>query len=198
MTTSNHRPYTYPAGKIDIPSGSGRDGAVKYTDYAIGRFLAAAKKHSWFNNTIFIFVADHCASSAGKEELTVSNYHIPAFIYNLKNNAVQKIAPMCSQIDLYPTLFHILGWNYKSKFFGQDVLSSAYHPRTFISTYQILGLLEQGTLMTLSPIRKANFYKLDMNGNNQFPIPIDQEKLNKAVAYYQGAYQLFKSGAMKQ
>ena len=34
MTTSNHRPYTYPAGRIDIPSGNGREGAVKYTDYA--------------------------------------------------------------------------------------------------------------------------------------------------------------------
>jgi phosphoglycerol transferase MdoB-like AlkP superfamily enzyme len=198
MTTSNHRPYTYPAGKIDIPSGSGRSGAVKYTDYAIGRFLDAAKKHPWFKNTLFIFVADHCASSAGREELTVNNYHIPAFIYNLKNNAAKTIAPMCSQIDLYPTLFHMLGWNYKSKFFGQDVLSTAYHPRTFISTYQILGLLEQHTLITLSPLRKVNFYKLDMNTGKQRPIPIDQDKLNKAVAYYQGAYQLFKNGAMKK
>lgn len=198
MTSSNHRPYTYPAGKIDIPSGSGRDGAVKYTDYAIGRLLDIAKKHPWFNNTIFIFVADHCASSAGKEELTVSNYHIPAFIYNLKNNPAKKISPMCSQIDLYPTLFHMLRWNYKSKFFGRDILSTDYHPRTFISTYQILGFLEQDTLTTLSPIRKANLYKLDMNTDKQLSIPIDQDKLNKAVAYYQGAYQLFKNRAMKK
>ena len=198
MTTSNHRPYTYPAGKIDIPSGSGRDGAVKYTDYAIGRLLDVAKKHPWFNNTIFIFVADHCASSAGREELTVNNYHIPAFIYNLKNNAVQKIVPMCSQIDLYPTLFHILGWNYKSKFFGQDVRAATYRPRTFISTYQLLGLLEQDTLTTLSPIRKASLYKLDRSANKQLPIPVDQDKLNEAVAYYQGAYQLFKNGEMKK
>jgi len=27
MTTSNHRPYTYPPGRIDIPSGTGREGA---------------------------------------------------------------------------------------------------------------------------------------------------------------------------
>lgn len=43
MTTSNHRPYTYPENKIDIPSDSGRDGAVKYTNYAIGQFLKKAK-----------------------------------------------------------------------------------------------------------------------------------------------------------
>ena len=39
MTTSNHRPYTYPDGRIDIPSHTSREGAVKYTDYAIGKFI---------------------------------------------------------------------------------------------------------------------------------------------------------------
>jgi len=62
MTTSNHRPYTYPEGRIDIPSHTSRDGAVKYTDYAIGKFLKEASHKSWFRNTLFIIVADHCAS----------------------------------------------------------------------------------------------------------------------------------------
>jgi len=67
MTTSNHRPYDYPDGKIDIPSHTGRDGAVKYTDYAIGDFLAKSLKRSRrFKNTIFVIVADHCASSDGQ------------------------------------------------------------------------------------------------------------------------------------
>ncbi len=46
MTTSNHRPYTYPDERIDIKSGNGRDGAVKYTDYAIGQFLDAGASES--------------------------------------------------------------------------------------------------------------------------------------------------------
>ena len=58
MTTSNHRPYTFPAGKINIPSGSGRPGAVKYTDYAIGKFLSNIKNKPWYPNTIIILVAD--------------------------------------------------------------------------------------------------------------------------------------------
>ena len=68
MTTSNHRPFTYPEGRIDIPSGQGRDGAVKYTDYAIGQFLAQAAEKPWFNNTLFVFVADHTSGSAGRED----------------------------------------------------------------------------------------------------------------------------------
>src|SRR5690606_29504469 len=105
MTTSNHRPFTYPEGKVDIPSGSSREGAVKYTDYAIGEFLKLAKTKPWFNNTVFIFVADHCASSAGKNEIDVAKYHIPAMVYNLPRTVPSKLNQVCSQIDLYPTLF---------------------------------------------------------------------------------------------
>ncbi|MCX5739729.1 MAG: LTA synthase family protein, partial [Proteobacteria bacterium] len=53
MTTSNHRPFTYPDGRIDIPSHSGRAGAVKYTDWAIGHFLDEARKRPWFDRTLF-------------------------------------------------------------------------------------------------------------------------------------------------
>ncbi len=81
MTTSNHRPYSYPDGRIDIPSSEGREGAVKYTDYAIGEFLAQARGKPWFANTLFVFVADHTAGSAGSQDLPVPSYHIPLFIY---------------------------------------------------------------------------------------------------------------------
>jgi len=85
MTTSNHKPYTYPAGKIDIPSGSGREGAVKYTDYAIRQFFKKIANKPWFENTVIILVADHCANSAGKNAIDLSKYHIPCMIVNLKN-----------------------------------------------------------------------------------------------------------------
>ena len=71
MTTSNHRPYSYPDGRIDIPSPGKRDGAVKYTDYAIGHFIDQASKKPWFADTLFVIVADHCASAAGKTKLWV-------------------------------------------------------------------------------------------------------------------------------
>ncbi len=82
MTVSNHRPYTYPGNRIDIPADAhSRDGAVKYTDYAIGKFLNEASAKPWFAQTIFVIVADHCASSAGKEGISLAGYHIPMVIY---------------------------------------------------------------------------------------------------------------------
>lgn len=71
MTTSNHRPFTYPEGRIDIPAKTGRSGGVKYADYAIGRFIAKASREPWFKDTIIVIVADHCANSAGKTDIPV-------------------------------------------------------------------------------------------------------------------------------
>ena len=197
MTTSNHRPYTYPAGKIDIASGSGRDGAVKYTDYAIGEFLKKIRSKPWFNNTVIIFVADHCASVAGKDEIDVAHYHIPCIIYNLPGAIPSTIDVQCSQIDLYPTLFNLLHWSYESNFYGKNVLSADYQPRAFVGTYQKLGLLSGDKLLILSPGSQASEYIWDRKNNIQTSIPLDKDFLSEAVSYYQSAYYLFKSGGLK-
>lgn len=199
MTTSNHRPYTYPEGKIDIPSGSGRDGAVKYTDYAIGQFLKKAKQKPWFANTVFIFVADHCANSAGKNEIDIAKYHIPAIIYNLPAQAPSTITAMCSQIDLYPTLFHLLNWNYTSNLYGQNVLSNNYTPRILLGTYQKLGYLKNDTFIVLGPQQKVEAYQYNKIKNEQVPLTKSPDNLaNEAIANYQTAYYLFKNGGLKQ
>ncbi len=74
MTTSNHRPYSFPENRIDLPNGT-REAAVKYTDWAIGNFIKQASQRSWYKDTVFVIVADHCASSAGKTDLPVERYH---------------------------------------------------------------------------------------------------------------------------
>ncbi len=195
MTTTNHRPYDYPDGRIDIPSHSGRDGAVKYTDYAIGDFIAKAKKKPWFKNTIFVIVADHCSSSAGKTELPLDKYHIPMIIYAphiLKPQVVDKIA---SQIDIMPTLFSIFNWSYKSKFFGKDILSSDFEQRALVGTYQKLGLYQDNVLSILSPDKKIKSYEVisqDIFRTKYKEIASDKKMKDNTIAYYQEASILHK------
>ena len=199
MTTSNHRPYTFPEGKIDIPSGSGRAGAVKYTDYAIGQFIAKIRQKPWFDNTVIVIVADHCASSAGKNEIDVSKYHIPCIVYNLKTEYAEKtIDKQCSQIDIFPTLFSLFGWQYESNLFGKNVLLDEFQPRAFVGTYQKLGYLQNDTLLILSPQQQTESCLLNAAKNEQTAISISKTLLEKAVAYYQSACLLFKNGGMKK
>lgn len=200
MTTSNHRPFTYPAGKVDLPSGSGRDGAVKYTDYAIRQFFKKSIHKSWFKNTIFVFVADHCANSAGKDAVDVSKYHIPCIVYNPALLPSMKINKLCSQIDIFPTLFHLLGWNYRSKLWGQNVLDPQYQPRAFPASYQYLGYMTPGKMLLLQPQHQVSYFDVapDLsqkisNSSNAF-----SNQLQMAIANYQSAYNLYKTGKMKQ
>ncbi len=188
MTTSNHRPFTYPDGCIDIPSGKNREGAVKYCDYAIGEFIRKASAKPWFSNTIIVIMADHCAGSAGQSELPFMEYQIPLIIYNPELIQPQKVDKLSSQIDVAPTLLGLLNWNYESKFFGKDILKmKPEDERAFIANYQKLGYIKNNHLTILSPQQKVSSYKIDRFSGVIEPLPVDGEMLNDAITYYQSA-----------
>jgi phosphoglycerol transferase MdoB-like AlkP superfamily enzyme len=188
MTTSNHRPYTYPEGRIDIASGDGRDGAVKYTDYAIGKFLEAARKKAWFDDTIFVFVADHTAGSAGKEDLPIRNYQIPLFIYAPKLIAAREDSQLASQIDLAPTLLGLLNLNYESTFFGRDLLQpSTLPPRVLVGNYQHLGLFDGKDLAILSPRATLRRHDDALGASHEVTVQLDDPLVARAITYYQAA-----------
>jgi phosphoglycerol transferase MdoB-like AlkP superfamily enzyme len=197
MTTSNHRPYTYPDNKIKIPSGHGRDGAVEYTDFAIHDFLEKAKKKPWFKNTVFVIMADHCASSAGKQALNVSKYHIPALIYNLPIIKSQEINKLCSQIDVFPTLFSFFNWDYDSQLLGRDISKiKADQEFTFIANYRKMGFLKNSKLLVLSEQKNATFYQWTKSNNQLDIIPTDPNAINEATSYYQVTDYLYQNGLL--
>lgn len=197
MTISNHRPYTYPNNKIDIPSGTGRNGAVKYSDFAIQQMFAKAKNKPWFKNTIFVFIADHCASSAGKDEIDVANYHIPAIIYGQNLIQPQKVTKLCSQIDVFPTLFGQLHWNYTSNFFGTNVLSNSYKERALMGTYLKLAHKTDNDVMILSNQKHNANYLWNATSNHLQLVPMNKAKLDETIAWYQTADYLFLNGKLK-
>ncbi len=196
MTTSNHRPYTFPNGRIDLPSGQGRSAAVKYTDYAIGKFIEESKKRPWFKDTIFVITADHCASSAGKTDLPVHKYHIPLIIYAPYILAPQRIEQLASQIDIAPTILGLVKLEYRSKFFGKDILQQDVG-RAFIGTYQLLGYLKDEHLVILAPNQEPKTYKLLAN-NQREQVQNLPTLVEEAISFYQTAYKLYITNKMKE
>ncbi|MEZ7504984.1 LTA synthase family protein [Flavobacterium sp. Arc2] len=205
MTVSNHRPFTYPNNKIDIPGDAkSRDGGVKYTDYAMKKFFEMAKKQPWFANTVFVILADHCASSAGKTELPVDKYRIPAMIYSPGFIQPQRYTNLVSQIDIMPTVFGLLNFNYQSKFFGQDVLKAEYKPRALIATYQDLGMIKDNILTIISPKQQVKQFQLTVlpkeGIEDDFQLYYDQKPLaneredlvNETISFYQTASDMLK------
>ncbi len=201
MTTSNHRPYTFPGGRIDLPSKtSGRAGAVKYSDFAIGEFLRVAATKPWFKNTVFVIVADHCASSAGKSELPVRNYHIPLLIYAPGGQiAPGRITKLTSQMDYAPTLLGLLNWSYPTRFFGHDVRRTPLkNAHALLGNYQKLGHLEENHFVILKPQREVSSYRVDLPTATQVPTPNNEHDTQEAISFYQAANHACKEGAYRE
>ncbi|MCG3135783.1 MAG: Phosphoglycerol transferase I [Planctomycetes bacterium] len=198
MTTSNHLPFTYPDGRIDVPSGTGRDGAVRYTDHAIGAFLDEAAKRPWFDDTVFVVVADHCSSSRGKSELPVDRFHIPALIFAPKLVPPGRCDELCSQIDLVPTLLGILNWDYESRFFGADVLRRPPR-RALLCNYLNVGLYDGERLLTLGLHRDAQMDRISQGGRKVVrEAAPDPAMVEEAAAWFGGAAEFLESGAQRQ
>lgn len=187
LTTSNHRPYLFPADRIDLPPGS-RNSVIKYTDWAIGDFLKKAKLKPWFDDTVFIFVADHAASSAGRKNLSVIKHHIPLLIYSPKHINAKHIPKVMSQIDIAPTLLGLLNFNYTSEFVGSDVLNDAdYRERALIGNYEYLGLYQDDTLTYLKPKKEIILDMDPLVTEKEFVITKEDARAKNVISIYQAA-----------
>ena len=233
LTTSNHRPFTYPKGRVDIEPGTSRRGAVAYSDYAVGEFMRAARGKPWFNNTVFVFVGDHPASIAGKSEVPADAYGIVCIMYGPRFFRPEAQDVLCSQIDVAPTLLAALNWDYHSQFFGTDARALPKAAgRAWISTYQLLGFRTNDQLAVLRPDGSAKVSALNsgagdaLNNRGSAPVPAggndfvrppavpaptepdsalsggpgwpDEAVVDRAVASYQCAYDLYAEKRLKE
>ena len=199
MTTSNHRPFTYPDGKIDIPSHTGRSGGVKYTDYAIDKFLKEAAKKPWFDNTLFVIVADHNGGSAGKRDLPLWRYKIPLYIYAPKIVKPQTVSKLASQIDVIPTILGLIGADYEAKMYGDDILRDDHEERAFIGTYQKLGFYRNDTITILSPDKSVQSFgvkDLKLRSVTYLPHPPSPNDEKETIICYQSASYLYKHNGL--
>jgi phosphoglycerol transferase MdoB-like AlkP superfamily enzyme len=196
MTVSNHRPFAYPAGRIDIPPGT-REGAVKYTDFAIGQFIDRARERPWFGHTLFAIVADHTHKGRGRTELPPENYHIPLIVYSPGHMKPGRVDAVSSQIDIGPTLLGLLGFSYRSRFFGHDILEDkGRHQRALFANYQTVGYYRDGIVVELKP--KGRYRVVDAaTGKTRAEDARSAQLLDEAVSYYQIASRAYRTGQLK-
>jgi phosphoglycerol transferase MdoB-like AlkP superfamily enzyme len=198
MTTSNHKPFTFRPGleKEGIkPEGGGRQAGVRYADYALGYFLREAAKQPWFDDTVFVVVADHGARVYGKAEIPLETYEIPLMIYSPKHIAPRQVDTLMTQIDIAPTVLGLLGLPYEAPFFGIDslherpdrarvALFSHNHDVAILRDNRlvVLGLGKTHQSLTYDPVAKTFRSGAD-----------DAALQDLGVAYFQTASDLFKT-----
>lgn len=124
-------------------------------------------------------------------------YLIPAFVYSPAHIAPGQLDTLCSQIDLPPTLLALLGFTYQSSFFGRNILEMLPEEgRAYLGTYQLLGLLDRGSLVVLSPNRPPAVTLL--NAASQARPEDNGPAIERAIAAYQTAQDFFSDGRLNR
>ena len=157
MTTSDHSPFYVP--EYFQPKAKAIESQiVQYADWSLQQFIQLASKEAWFNNTIFVFVADHGAAIDAKYDISLNYFHTPLIIYApeiFKGNQVhQKIG---SQIDVYPTVMGLIKQKYVNNTLGIDLLNEE-RKFTIINDDDKVGILDTDYLC----IMKNNGAKLEL------------------------------------
>ena len=193
MTTSNHKPFTFREGVPGVkPKGGGRESGVRYADFAQGYFLREAQKHAWFDNTLFIVVADHGARVYGREDIPLKSYEIPMVFYAPKYLRPGRVDALTTQIDIAPTALNLLGFAYHAPFFGEDVLTgSSENKVAFFSHNHDVALYQNGELAILGLNKSVQNVFYDRETDTYRAAPLNAKLNDLAVAYYQTASELF-------
>lgn len=202
MSTSNHKPFTFPSGIPGVPEkGGGREAGVRYADYAIGQFFREARKHDWYRNTVFVVMADHGARVYGAAQIPLYSYEIP-FLILAPGVEPRKIESLTGQIDLAPTVMGLLGLPYEAPFFGRDVLHYPDEHRVLPFNHnQKIALLRDNELAILGLRASAESVShrkdptLPPKERDVYaPLPPDATLIDLATAYYQIAADKFRRG----
>jgi phosphoglycerol transferase MdoB-like AlkP superfamily enzyme len=152
LSVSNHKPYTYPPGRIKAdPNQRRRKNVVQYADYALGQFFRAARQESFWTNTIFVVVADHGARVYGSQSIPVRSYEIPMLIAGpAAVRQPARIPQLGCSLDVPPTILGLIGRPYESLFFGRDLLKGEPEQgRVLIQHNRDVGLFAQDRLVVL-------------------------------------------------
>lgn len=122
LTVSNHRPYTYPQGRIEKnPKQKRKTNAATYADWAFGNFIDSARGKPWFDDTVFVFIGDHGPKINGAAHVPVDGFRVPLLFYSPKHIPPARNPTLGSSLDMAPTLLGLLGISFDSPFFGIDL-----------------------------------------------------------------------------
>ena len=149
MTASDHGPFYIP-DYFTPRSDEVRYQITEYADWSLRRFIEIAQEKPWFDNTLFVFVADHGATLDSDYSIPLSYFHTPLVFYMPKNVQHIENEEIASQMDIFPTVMGILGKSYINNTFGIDLLSDE-RPYVYFMGDDKYGVLDGEWLLINKP-----------------------------------------------
>lgn len=184
FTSSNHDPFEFPDGKIALfdSEKQTRNNAAKYADYALGHFFRLAKASNYWQDTLFLVIADHDSRVAGAELVPINNFHIPALI--LGENVPNKRDPrLVSQIDMPTTLLSLAGVSGDYPMIGYDLTQEVDPNRAFMQYDQTQAMMKGNDVIILRPNIAAQGYEYNRQTQQLSPKAQPEEMKKEALAH---------------
>jgi len=159
FSSSNHDPFDIPNNIIEVNEGEDdRDRAIRFADYALGKFIDKAKHSNYWDNTLFLVVADHDARVFGAELVPIKSFHIPGVIIG-KNITPKQDMRVVSQIDLAPTLLSLMGLETTHPMLGNDLTYSNAPERAMMQFDKNLAYMKNDQVAILQPNKAPVYFR---------------------------------------
>lgn len=206
FSSSNHSPFEFPEGRIELyeePAAT-RHNASKYADWALGRFLDQASRSEYWEDTVFLVVADHCSRVYGSALVPVEHFHVPGFFVG-GSVAPQSISTLASQLDLLPSALSLIGLSADHPAPGRDLTLASEQAKpggAILQYYDTRAQIFGDDVIILRPnLPPAGFL---LKGETLIPVEQPKQELvdqARALAawpsesYQRGDYRLHKARA---
>jgi len=156
FSTSNHSPFDFPDGKIDLVEGVDKKSvknAIKYADFAIGKFIKKAREEEYYKNTVFVVVADHNVRVYGEGMVPVDMFQVPALILgeNIEPFIYEKLS---TQPDVLATALDLMGLDLEYPIMGHSIFSDKKQNITLMQFNTYYALRVDNKIAILRPNKK--------------------------------------------
>lgn len=181
LSISTHSPYVIPNGlPVQFSAQEKEDKIYQYADWSLRKFFDMAKKQSWFDNTIFVLVADHGKAFDKTYDLPLSYHHIPLIFYAPKLIKRKTDPRFALQMDVFPTVMGLLEQSYTNNTMGVDLQNDSPRPCAYFSSDKMIGIIENDHYYIWSkntPEALYNYHqKSTTNELSKFPILVQKLK----------------------
>ena len=190
MTASDHGPYYIPP-YFKPKTKDEKKQIVEYADYSLKKFIEMASKQTWFNNTIFVFVADHGAPIDGTYEMSLDYNHTPLVFYApeiLKENRV--FSKMAGQIDIVPSIMGLLNLPYKNYTLGINLFKED-RPYIFCNADDKYGVLDNDWFLVVKDDKSTSLFKYKSKDTHNYALE-NQDVVEKMNMYAKSNLQTFQ------
>lgn len=186
FSSSNHDPFEFPDDRIELyeqPKNT-RNNAAKYADYALGTFFEKAMAAPYWEDTIFLVIADHDSRVFGSDLVPIKHFHIPGLILG-GGIEPQQDDRLVSQIDMAPTLLSIAGIDASTPLFGRDLSKPTVNfiGRAMMQYDKNFAYMEEDQVMIFQPHKPMDQFRFDRIEKRLFDVEESEELAKKAHAH---------------